>query len=144
MPFFIHPRGARVSSQLPLAGRGGAYIATPELIGGARDARRRSKALKSVRLLKTQSLKIFLAKSNVGSRSGERSKAALFALSAAETRPATAASANSAKMLLKGWRRCLVNKRLILSTGQGQVKWGHHMKYCTSVVWHVFNGLFGT
>ena len=50
------------------------------------------------------------------------------ALSAAEARPGIAASPNFAKMLLKESRRCHANKRLMLSTGQGQAKRGHRMQ----------------
>ena len=71
-------------------------------------------------------------------------------VSAAETRPERAASANSAKMLLKGWS-CHVNKRKMLTKGQGQsqVKCDHHMKtlhdyrvaHFLCVIWHVeFDG----
>ena len=67
-------------------------------------------------------------------------------LMAAETRPETAVSSNSVKMLLRVWQRCHVSKRLMLSTGQyqGQVKWGHYMKIyneyrVTHVLWVIWS-----
>ena len=73
-------------------------------------------------------VKIFLGRSNDGPRSGKRLQQTLVALSVAETR--AAASPNSTKVLLKGWRRCHISKELMLSTGQGhgRVKWVHRMK----------------
>ena len=43
-----------------------------------------------------------------------------FAFSAIETRPETAANSNSAKVLMKGWRRCHTSKGFMLGTGKGQ------------------------
>ena len=47
-------------------------------------------------------------------------KSDFFALSAAETRPETGASPDSAKVLLNGYQTCHIGKLLVLSTGQGK------------------------
>ena len=92
-------------------------------------------------------LKIFFKRSQARSRSGQRSRRSLFALSATEMRLMIAENPNFAKRLLRGWRRLCESMSLILSKGQGQgsgqvrsPKW----KCYISVVRHMFYGSFGT
>ena len=115
----VNPGGAGVSSQLLLAGVG--YIPPP--LSNFRTNRRseeREETIESSQRGDSDAILQFSQQSSIGSMSGQRSKPARIALSAAETIPETAESPNLAKMLLKGRRRCHVSKRLVLSTGQGQ------------------------
>ena len=79
---------------------GGAYSApclTPELIGAARRARRRSKALNEKIPMR---IKKILKRSHVRSRSGQRSETCVFGLLPIETGLSTVECPNSPKTLL--------------------------------------------